>query len=421
MTRNKVHIGLGLLVLSMIAGRVASEEPLAEWKSWPDSELHPAKGSVCGIAVDRTTGDLFAVLKPYRAELWKSTDQGKTFVPLKGVLGGLPINSYNFCADPAGKRLACFFAYGGGMVTDDGARLTKFGTIIPAGAVPSVSIDISGVNRRCFELGVVDWEATGTACLAMTHETHGVLVLSTDRGAHVESIGKGFCTSRRNLRPSDLARRQFQNRTATQHRRRRDVDEGVRLAKDISECGLRSRGDRDHRLFWCRLFVDRKWPAGQQRPRRHVDDLGRRSRLAAPRGNSGFPAHFSERMKSTFSWWAWTESSKRPAGEQIGRRWRPIPAPIRSFRCTPVSLGIRYTISSMRRAGVSRHFHASFHPIDDRGITQLRRQANSRCGWMRATTPPRRRLRRLPPAAATVRRSIWPKNQPLMLADSGKS
>ena len=85
MTRNKVHIGLGLLVLSMIAGRVASEEPLAEWKSWPDSELHPAKGSVCGIAVDRTTGDLFAVLKPYRAELWKSTDQGKTFVPLKGV------------------------------------------------------------------------------------------------------------------------------------------------------------------------------------------------------------------------------------------------------------------------------------------------------------------------------------------------
>jgi hypothetical protein len=173
-------------------GRAESEEPLAEWKSWPDSELHPAKGSVCGMVVDRTTGDLFAAVKPYRAELWKSTDQGKSFVALKGVIGGLPINSYSFCADPAGKRLACFFAYGGGMVTDGGARLTKFGTIIPAEAVHCVSMDISRVNRNCFELGVVDWEATGTASLAMTHETHGVLLLSTDSGATWKVLGEDF-------------------------------------------------------------------------------------------------------------------------------------------------------------------------------------------------------------------------------------
>ena len=39
---------------------------------------------------------------------------------------------------------------------------------------------------------MVDWEATGTACLAMTHETHGVLVLSTDSGATWKVLGKDF-------------------------------------------------------------------------------------------------------------------------------------------------------------------------------------------------------------------------------------
>jgi len=177
----------------MIIGRAESAEPMAEWINWPDSEIHPAKGTVGGMAVDRTTGDLFAVVHPYHAELWKSTDQGKTFNK-KGSLGGLPINSYSFCADPGGKRLACFFAYpdGGGMVTDGGGTLTKFGIIVPPGAEPSTPIDTSKVNKQCFDAGAVDWEATGKACLGMTHETHGVLVLSTDCGATWKILGKDF-------------------------------------------------------------------------------------------------------------------------------------------------------------------------------------------------------------------------------------
>lgn len=193
MRRKIFCVGAWLLLFSMIIGRAESAQPMAEWINWPDSEIHPAKGTVCGMAVDRTTGDLFVVVNPYHAELWKSMDQGETFAS-KGTLGGLPINSYSFCADPAGKRLACFFAYpdGGGMVTDGGATLAKFSTIAPTGSVPPITIDIPKVNRNCFECGVVDWEATGKACMGMTHETHGVLVLSTDSGSTWKVLGTGF-------------------------------------------------------------------------------------------------------------------------------------------------------------------------------------------------------------------------------------
>ena len=177
----------------MFIGRIESAEPMAEWVNWPDSEIHPDKGNVSGVAVDRVTGDLLVIGRPYRPLVWKSTDQGKTFIAAKGSLAGLPANSYSLCMDPAGNRMACFFPRGGGgMVTDGGATLTPFGIVIPTGTVPSTSIDVSKVNQYGLDVGVVDWGATGKACLVMTHETHGVLVLSTDSGATWKVLGKDF-------------------------------------------------------------------------------------------------------------------------------------------------------------------------------------------------------------------------------------
>lgn len=193
MKRNSLYIGVWLLLCSMVVGHAESAEPMGEWKNWPDSEIHPDKGGVSGVAVDPATGDLLVIGRPYRPLVWKSTDQGKTFVAAKGSLAGLPANSYSLCMDPAGSRLACFFPRGGGgMVTDGGATLTPFGTVIPTGTVPSTSIDVSTVNQLGLDVGVVDWGATGKACLVITHETHGVLVLSTDSGATWKVLGKDF-------------------------------------------------------------------------------------------------------------------------------------------------------------------------------------------------------------------------------------
>lgn len=162
---------------------VATAEPLAEWKNWPDSDIHPDQGVVFGLAVDRNTGDLFVVRKPAgkfyggNCEIDKSTDQARTFSKSKNNIEGAVVSSYAFSFDPTGKKMAFFFVYGGGGMSSDGAvNWTPFVQIKP----------------RDFDCGAVDWEDTGKTCLAMTHEDKGLLVLSNDCGATWKELGTGY-------------------------------------------------------------------------------------------------------------------------------------------------------------------------------------------------------------------------------------
>jgi len=185
MRRNNFCIYVWLVLFFIIIGRANSAEPLAEWKHWPDSNIHPEDGAVFGVAVERTTGDLFIVHKPSAkawtspAEIWKSSDQARTFSKANNTLNGVLLSSYAFSFDPSGKRMAFFLMYGGGgMSTDGGLNWTPFASVKP----------------RDFDCGIVDWEGTGKTCLALCHESDpaGKLVLSNDSGATWQELGTGF-------------------------------------------------------------------------------------------------------------------------------------------------------------------------------------------------------------------------------------
>jgi len=185
--------GLGLALLLALAfsrgaavadaGAATSPAPPGRWKHWPDSDLHPDDGVVFGVAVERTTGDLFVVLKPSakawggKCEIAKSTDQAKTFAKSKDTINGALLSSYAFTFDPTGKKMAFFLMYGsGGLSTDGGLNWTPFASVKP----------------KDFDCGVVDWEGDGKTCVALTHEAKGLLVLSNDSGATWKEVGTAF-------------------------------------------------------------------------------------------------------------------------------------------------------------------------------------------------------------------------------------
>ena len=138
----------------------------------------PGRGIIQGLAVDRTTGDVYAALN--KLGIWKSTDQGATFQEPETVVTGRPMYTFAFNADPAGKRVACFLIYGsGGTTTDAGKTWTAFKT--------------EAFLPKVFDVGAVDWEVTGgKSMLVMTHEANGKLVFTTDAGATWSELGTGF-------------------------------------------------------------------------------------------------------------------------------------------------------------------------------------------------------------------------------------
>ena len=157
----------------------AAAEGLAQWNHWPDSPIHPDDGAIFGVAVDRTTGDLFIVHKISAttwggpAEIYKSTDQAKSFTKANNPITGASLSAYHYNFDSTGKRMAFFLVAGaGGMSIDGGVNWTPF-------AVDPL--------KRGFECGVFDWDDTGKTCLAVCHESPTV-VLSHDAGATWQSL-----------------------------------------------------------------------------------------------------------------------------------------------------------------------------------------------------------------------------------------
>ena len=154
----------------------STADGLAQWQHWPDSDIHPNDGVVFGVAVDPTTGDLFIVHKNSPntwggpAEIYKSTDQARTFSKANNTIIGSSLSAYHYNFDSTGRRMA-FFLVGspasGGMSIDGGVNWTPF------------AVD---PKKRGFEGGVVDWDDTGKTCLAVCHESPTV-ALSHDAGA----------------------------------------------------------------------------------------------------------------------------------------------------------------------------------------------------------------------------------------------
>ncbi|HUS90267.1 MAG TPA: hypothetical protein VM695_00410 [Phycisphaerae bacterium] len=154
--------------VSISDGPLAALEREGLKPAWP--------GMTTGVAVDRTTGELYMVV--CGQGVWKSSDKGGTFQRVDGkAVGGRCETGYALCLDPAGKRLACFMLDGKSAMTADAGR-----TWTPIKNV-----------RRGYDWAAVDWSGkTPANMFALVHESGGIGVVSRDGGASWTEIGKGY-------------------------------------------------------------------------------------------------------------------------------------------------------------------------------------------------------------------------------------
>jgi photosystem II stability/assembly factor-like uncharacterized protein len=159
----------------------ATRAPAADWEATTADLVKaekPGFGGVCGVAVDRATGDVFIDLSD--RGLCRSTDQGKTWRKHGPVVKGRTEWPGCLAFDPTGKTRTLLLAtvYGGPVgVSDDAGENWKL------------------MDKAC---GHVDWCAidwTGPKrnfVLALKHESGGLLLASHDGGKGFAEIGKGY-------------------------------------------------------------------------------------------------------------------------------------------------------------------------------------------------------------------------------------
>ena len=123
-------------------------------------------GETAGVAVDPASGDVYMIVTGLG--VWKSSDQGKTFLRVDGgKIGGRCETSFALNADPAGKRLACFMLDGPGAWTGDAGESWN---------------SFTGVGRN-WDYAAVDWStATVKNIFAALHESGGQVMYSSDGG-----------------------------------------------------------------------------------------------------------------------------------------------------------------------------------------------------------------------------------------------
>jgi photosystem II stability/assembly factor-like uncharacterized protein len=171
-----------LASLSIHSSSAGAEEEAGKWvviSEGVTTELKNAgkkigyPGLTAGVAVDRTTGDLFMVICDLG--IWKSSDQGQTFARVDGEsVGGRCETGFALNVSPRGKGLAAFMVYGGcALSPDGGSTWNKW-------------------KSSHFDCGAVDWESGGKTLLAIRHESGGTLAYSKDAGQTWTDLGKGF-------------------------------------------------------------------------------------------------------------------------------------------------------------------------------------------------------------------------------------
>jgi hypothetical protein len=129
-------------------------------------------GQTTGVAVDRTTGELFLAVPGLG--IWKSADKGKSFERVDGgKIGGRCETGWVLNVDPEGKKLACFMLDGVCGFTLDGTTWQVY----------------KGVGRN-WDYGMVDWGSQGQNIFAAAHECGGKNYLSTDAGKSWKQVNQ---------------------------------------------------------------------------------------------------------------------------------------------------------------------------------------------------------------------------------------
>jgi photosystem II stability/assembly factor-like uncharacterized protein len=169
---------VALAVLFLLAARASA----ADWEATATADFAKAEktgfGNVCGVVVDRTTGDVYIDLSD--KGLFRSTDQGKTWKKHGPVIKGRTEWPGCLMFDPTGKAKGLLMAlvYGGPVgFSDDAGENWKF------------------MDPKCQHVDwcAVDWaDPARKFVLALKHESGGTLIASHDGGKTFTEVGKGY-------------------------------------------------------------------------------------------------------------------------------------------------------------------------------------------------------------------------------------
>ena len=133
----------------------------------------PYATATAGISVDRTNGDVYLLAN--NIGICKSVNQGRTFELVSGdAVTGRFETGWGLNIDPKGRRLMAFSIYGSSAYSPDAGKTWTRSQL------------------SHLDYGAVDWRDSGSALLAIAHESGGKLELSPDRGAHWTALGTGY-------------------------------------------------------------------------------------------------------------------------------------------------------------------------------------------------------------------------------------
>jgi hypothetical protein len=120
--------------------------------------------NTAGVGVDRTTGHVYMIVSDQG--MWRSTDQGRTFVLLgEAKAGGRAETGFALNFNPAGKGIAYFPVYSRGSITLDGKTWKSLG------------------DPGSTDFGAVDWsDREARTILIKQHHTKGTTYLTLDGG-----------------------------------------------------------------------------------------------------------------------------------------------------------------------------------------------------------------------------------------------
>jgi photosystem II stability/assembly factor-like uncharacterized protein len=184
MTRT-IWIAFTRMGVLLVAAFLTSTAPVAaQWQA-VTAELvqqeKPGYGKVCGVAVERKTGDVYLDLSD--RGIYRSADLGKSWQRVGKEIKGRTEWPGCLMLDPVGgsKKMVVALVYGG-----------------PIAVSPDAGANWTFLDKKSMHIDwcAVDWTDPDMKLIfALKHESGDLLLVSRDGGKSFDEVGKGYSTA----------------------------------------------------------------------------------------------------------------------------------------------------------------------------------------------------------------------------------